>query len=306
MATRTMVGHRLTFHVWQHPDEKRPPSNLDGINLADYMYGWCNERLRIPMVDESTQNWTRIEKAEQHGRNVVIVNVCSGKWGERGPVVNSASGEVGYNLEEKDVPAAYTRGVLMCPPAGNTALFFSEYNNRGSGAVQLLRAFITDWRRSGTGFTIDSDRIIESEAFLQSGSVTAVEVHQLYRTHDPADPLSDKPGYIVHAFRSGRGSALPIVKYFQIKDNPSRACEIVSIPERDLDDSSIVYVTVKVGGRQKRIQVGDPDDSIYYREVLNEWNESNLTDDEILERCNVKAIEYLDRLGEEWLPIWME
>jgi len=66
-----------------------------------------------------------------------------------------------------------------------------------------------------------------------------------------------------------------------------------------------VYVTVKVGGRQKRIQVGDPDDSIYYREVLNEWNEPNLTDDEILERCNVKAIEYLDRLGEEWLPIWM-
>lgn len=305
MATRTMVGHRLTFHVRQYPDEKRPPSNLDGTNLVDYMHQWCTSHIQEPIVDDSTQNWTRIERVERHGQNVVIVTVCAGKWGERGPVVNSASGEVGYNLEEQDVPAAYTRGVLMCPPAGNTALFFSEYNNRGSGAVQLLRAFVSDWRHSDTGFTIDYDRVIESEAFLQSGSVTSVEVHQLSRTHDSADPLSDKPGYIIHAFRSGRGSTLPIVRYFQIKDNPSRACEIVGIPEQNLEDSSIVYVTVKVKGRQKRIQIGDPDDSIYYREVLNEWNQPILTDDEILERCNEKAIEYLNRLDEEWLPIWM-
>ena len=145
MAMRTMVGHRLTFHNRQHPDEKRQPANLDGVNLADYMDEWCRSRIHQPIVDDSTQNWTQIDRVDRCSKSVMLVSVCAGKWGERGPVVNSANGAVGYNLEEQDVPAAYTRGVLMCPPAGNTALFFSEYNNRGSGAVQLLRAFVSDW-----------------------------------------------------------------------------------------------------------------------------------------------------------------
>ena len=61
-----------------------------------------------------------------------------------------------------------------------------------------------------------------------------------------------------------------------------------------------IHVTVKAGGKTKKILIGDPNSGFFYREVLNKADEAVLSDSDFIERCTDKAKDCLDRIGLEW------
>lgn len=153
----------------------------------------------------------------------------SGKAGEEGVVYDVESGQSILTLSENDVPTSSARAILLCPPRGEMALWFSEYSARSSGASLLLDLFKKDWGGFSTGFTFSKSRLIAAEIALNEGIVTEVEVRLSRRSEDRSVGVDGKVGTVSHRFKPAKGGALSgrIIDVFRA--NPAKAYELVEI-----------------------------------------------------------------------------
>ena len=152
--------------------------------------------------------------------------------------------------------------------------------------------------------TMKRERMIETEAFLEGARVTEIEVRSYAAPSDIADSTNESLGYISHtAHTRKRSKGLPFELVRRFEDTPALAGRYVGIDETNAEGQEI-YVTVKAGGKTKKILIGDPNSGFFYREVLNEADEPVLSDADFIERCTDKARDCLDRIGLEWQNEW--
>lgn len=305
MGRRTIAGHKLTFNKSRKPDEVMCPANLAGQKLQDIFANWAEGLIDEGIISARGQNFLRVQEVKRYSDHVVVVDTMSGKAGEEGVVYDIDSGKSKLTLTEKDVPTSSARAVLISPPRGQVAIWFSEYSARSSGAFLLLELFKKKWSTFGTDTTFNLDRLIASEIALETGVVTEVEVRLTRRSDDDADPLDVKEGTVSHVFKAKRGKGLSgsIIDIF--RRNPAEVYDLVEIRAPDIDESSEVFVSVNVDGHTRKVEISNLDDGVYFREELNASGEPILDDNEIVSYCACEAKTFLERCGCDWDDSWV-
>lgn len=305
MARRTLIAHELRFHEKYAKKNAKvyEPRDLAGPSLCEVFLDWCNTVDQEVLRDEKLNTWLNIESALMYSDAIVLVKLAIGKWGEEGKLLESDTGETIMEIGENQAATGATRAALFVPPFGEAALFFSESSNRGCGGSKLLPKFASYWSKKSDEITMTRDRLVEAE-LVDEARVKEIEVRYYIAPSDIADSFGEGFGYISHTIHSKRrGKGLPPAVFDSLKSKPMLANRYVGIR---VDDSvnQEVYVTLQVGGKTKKIALDDPQDGFYYREVLNDWGEQSLDDDEFINRCTAKAVDCLARFGGEWKEEW--
>ena len=304
MGRRTIAGHKLSFHKWRDRSSEASPSDLGGKSLADIFEEWAKSRSNQGVIKVADQSFLRIERVERYNGNIVLVETMSGKAGEEGIVYNTNNSEAIYELTAEDVPTSEARAVLLCPPRGQAALWFSEYSARSSGASLLLGLFEKEWGTLNTGYTFDKTRLIAKEIAIESGIVTELEVRLIRRSNDRAEGLETVEGVVSHRFKPTKKKPLPGGIINTLRKNPAKAYELVEIDSPTDAKGAEIFVSVEVDGRKRKVQIFNSDDGVYFREELNGPDKPTLSDNEIVEYCTAEAVTFLERCGGEWLPEW--
>lgn len=304
MGRRTIAGHKLTFNIYGKPLELVPPAALLGERLQDLFLGWAKQKQKEGMILVRGQSFLRIVDVKRYNDCIVLVETMSGKAGESGEVYDSENGKTLFSLAEKDVPTSSARAVLVCPPRGDMALWFSEYSARSSGASLLLELFKKDWRHFDTGLTFNKNRLIASEIALDRGLVTEVEVRLTRRSDDRGRGIEEKVGTISHKFKPTRKFQLLGSVIDRFRSNPVEAYELVEIRSPREDDEAQIYVSVDVEGHSRKIEIFNPEDGVYFREELNASGEPILNNMEIISYCIGESKTFFRRAGGEWDDSW--
>lgn len=304
MGRRTIAGHKLTFHKFRKPTELVCPAEISGESLLDIFAAWAKKFMQDGVVSVRGQSFLRVVDVERFNEYIVIVDTMSGKAGEEGVVYDTDSGEAKFNLTEKDAPTSSARAILICPPRGEVALWFSEYSARSSGASLLLEAFKKSWGSFNTGTTFDKARLIASEIALEEGLVTEVEVRTTRRSDDRSDGLFVREGTVSHKFKAAKGSPLSGAIIDKFRKDRSAAFDLVEIKEPSRDEESEIFVSVDVEGHRRKVEIFNLDDGVYFREELNAAGEPPLNDAGIVAYCADEARTFLERSGCDWEDSW--
>lgn len=304
MGRRTIAGHKINFHKSRKPELPESPADLCGNSLTAIFANWAQEMSDSGLLEAGNQTFLCVVSAYRYSNSVVVVKTMSGKAGEEGEVIDSSNNEVRLRLSPRDVPTSSTRAVLVCPPRGNTALWFSEYSARSSGASQLLTMFEKYWRSQNTGITMKKARLIAQEIALEDGLLTEVEVRLTRRADDRADGVDTATGTISHKFKPSKNNRLlgRLIDIF--RDNPARAYELVEIEDIPEDRDAEIFVSVDIDGRHRKVQIFNQDDGVFFREELNDSTHPVLDDDQLVRFCSEESASFLERCNEEWDPAW--
>lgn len=304
MGRRTIAGHKLTFNKQRKREEHICPADLGNEGLWAIFARWAEGLMEEGLIQVGGQSFLRVKAVNRFSNHVVIVDTLSGKAGEEGVVYDAESGESRLTLTENDVPASSARAILVSPPRGEVALWFSEYSARSSGASLLLDYFKKSWRNFDTGTTFNKDRLIASEIALEKGLVTEVEVRTTRRSDDHSDGVVAKEGVVSHRFKPTKNKWISgaIIDVFRM--DRSKAYDLVEISAPDAGDKSEIYVSVNVDGRTRKVEIFNPDDGVYFREELNASNAPILSDLEIVYYCAGEAKTFLERNGCDWEESW--
>lgn len=304
MGRRTIAGHKLAFNKSRKPDELLCPASLGGRRLQDVFAEWAEKLKDEGIVQVKDQSFLCVQDVKRYSDHVIVVDTLSGKAGEEGVVYDAESGDSLFELTESDVPTSAARAILVSPPRGNMALWFSEYSARSSGASLLLQHFDKHWRDFGTETTFNRCRLVASEIALEEGCLTEVEVRLTRRSDDRADGLETKEGVVSHMFKPGKGRPLSGRLIDVFRKNPAKAYDLVEIKEPGESSDQKIFVSVEVGGRTRKIDISNLDDGVYFREELNAAGEPILSDSEIVAYCASEAKVFLERSGLDWEDSW--
>lgn len=298
MGCRTIAGHKLTFNKRGKRDKHICPADLVGEGLQDVFARWAEGLIGKGVIRVSGQSFLRVVGVERFNDYIVIVRTMSGKAGEEGVVYDAESGESRLTLAETDVPASSARAILVSPPRGEWALWFSEYSARSSGASLLLEHFKKSWSDFNTGATFKKERLVAAEIALEKGIVTEVEVRATRRSDNRSE------GTVSHSYKPPRGNPLSGTIIDAIRRNRAKAFDLVEISAANANDDSEIYVSVNVDGHTRKVEVFNPDDGVYFREELNAADEPVLSDAEIVAYCAGEVKTFLERGGCDWEEAW--
>lgn len=305
MGRRTIAGYKLTFNKYRKPAEHMCPTDLSGERLQDIFATWASELMKEGgVIQAGEQSFLRVVDVARFNDYIVVVSTMSGKAGEDGMVYDSESGKVRLVLTAKDVPTSSARAVLICPPRGDTALWFSEYSARSSGASLLLNVFKKYWVANRAGTTFNKNRLVAAEIALENGVVTEVEVRMVRRPDDRSDGLYAREGTVTHKFKAAKGRPLSGKIISKFRKDRSKAYDLVEIKEPNRDEDSEIYVSVDVDGHSRKVDIFNLDDGIYFREELNAEDEPSLSDDNLIAYCAVESRLFLERSGCDWDDSW--
>lgn len=70
------------------------------------------------------------------------------------------------------------------------------------------------------------------------------------------------------------------------------------------EDNSRIYVSVNVDGHNRKVEIFDPDDGIYFREEFNSTDTPILSDEDIVRYRTEEAHAFFVRSGSEWNSSW--
>ena len=306
MGRRTLAGHRLGFNVKRKPKELLSPADLSGKSLSDWLANWAEEKKAEGIIETSSQSYLRIDEVIRWSPSVVLIHTMAGKAGEQGEIIDSSDNSVKFTISETDIPASSSRALLVCPPRGTMALWFSEYSTRSSGARMLLSYFEKCWSKLETGITFTDSRLIESDAPLANGVVTELEVRFSKQADDRADGEDYLAGVISHRFKFTKGKRLSGRIIETIRQNPEKAYDLMELKRGDALTNEEIFVSVDIEGKRRKIQVFNPDDGLYFREELNDSVHPVLSDDEFVRYCSERSASFLKRSGQDWDYAWSQ
>lgn len=150
----------------------------------------------------------------------------------------------------------------------------------------------------------DARALLGSLGFPENG---LSEGSSLYRRRTLGTSISEAVSGIAD---SGASSGEPMTYGYQWRGKAQIGGRTVYLAvdasngdETDAEGQEI-HVTVRAGGKTKKILIGDPNSGFFYREVLNKADEAVLSDSDFIERCTDKAKDCLDRIGLEWKNEW--
>lgn len=303
MGRRTINAHKLLFNKLRDPEMLLSPADIDNESLIDVVERWATRLTEKDAIEVYVESHITIKNVHRFNNNILIIDVMSGRSGEPGIVHDLEGKAEDIQIGEKQAPMSSCRAVLFSPSNGQMAMWFSEYSARSSGARNLLTLLEREWPKLETGAKLKATRVIMSEAVLESGKITEIEVRLSRRSPDRADGAQTVTGTYSHVFKPGKKAPLSAQLLSVFRTNPTKAYENVGLSEKDSDDRE-VFVSIDVDGHKRKIQVTNPDDGLYFHEELNGPGEPILTNDELIEFCSQEAISYFERSGYYWDDSW--
>lgn len=305
MGRRTINAHKLAFSKLREPETLISPADINGDSLIDTIESWAVKLESDGAVEVSPETYVSVEKVRRFNRNILIVDVMSGKSGETGIVHDLDGVSDDIPIGEMQAPMSCCRAVLFSPSNGQMAMWFSEYSARSSGARHLLTLLKKSWPHFDTGTKFNESRVIMAEAIAERGKITEVEVRLVRRAADLADGVLTDQGTYSHVFRPNRKRPLPIRLLDVFRRDPTKAFEYVELSGGETDERE-VFVSVDIDGHKRKIRVSDPDDGVYYHEELNGPGEPSLTDEELVSYCSKEAVSFFERSGYCWEAPWSQ
>lgn len=303
MGRRTLNAHKLVFNKLRDTDKLLSPADINGESLIDIIERWCIELKSAGDIEVFAESFITIKEVNRYSNNILIVEVMAGKTGEVGVVHDLEGYSEDILIGEKQAPMSSCRALLFSPNGGQMALWFSEYSERSSGARNLLKLLTKKWASFQTGAKLNSSRVVMSEAILENGKITEVEVRLVRRAADLTDGVESVKGVISHVFKPGRKTPLSAKLISVFRKNPEAAYDYVEIPEIVSEESEI-FVSVDVDGHKRKINIGDAEDGVYFHEELNGPGKPKLSDSELVDYCTEEAVSYFDRSGYCWDEAW--
>lgn len=303
MGRRTVKAHKLWFNKLREPDNLLCPIDINGESLLSLVERWAEDLKSEGAIEVCSETYVTVQDVRRFNGNILIIEAMSGKSGEPGVVRDLEGVADDIPIGENQAPLSSCRAAILCPNNGQMALWFSEYSSRSSGARHLLTLLQRRWTSLETGAKFNKRRVVMSEALLESGKITEIEVTFTRRCADLADGIASMTGMFSHVFKPDRKNPLSSRLLGIFKKNPAKAYEYVEIAEKDVGERE-VFVSVDVGGHKRKINVSDPDDGLYFHEELNGPGEPPLSDAELTGYCCEEAVPLFERSGYYWDDAW--
>ncbi|WP_405807522.1 hypothetical protein OG729_20340 [Streptomyces sp. NBC_00210] len=296
-ATDTRWGTRLPsfqfciyeFGVRQHnrKNSSRPVVEFNSRrhDLLDSLRRFMRDGLGVKGITLSHgEHYIRLMGMDEEHRTL-WPTVESGRFGNTGKVVNTATGDDAYSIGNEDAPTYPLRQFFVVPRSGHSALWVTEVIGHSSAITSLWTTF-SDWFRA----EYDNDRLVVRRSPLQNTDawkafISESELHEVKFLAHVADS-DGAVGIKTKEFtaKSGWGRQLPkdwISRAYARELPPSAVFHIEGLPEPDE-----VHLEIEREGKSRTIVVGRefprfmyqvetpdgerPDDATFRREVLSE------------------------------------
>jgi hypothetical protein len=150
-----------------------------------------------------------------------------------------------------------TRGVLLVPKLGTSALVFSERSAGHGGMPGLLDQFVDTFNAKFENHLMKKHSVVKTEAWLKAAKLTKVEgTVRRYRSDVASDPGDEVIGELTHTFAPQKGQKfLPRRIWEALRDRKLDRTKFLGFEEgTELDE---VDVTLTDGTQSKTFELGN-------------------------------------------------
>lgn len=294
--------------LWAHPKGNRK----DRINLSELADGdllhlfrrFAAEVTAEQLHNKSNESYAEVVEDTPIGRSLTLA-VEVGRYGEEGRVIDTTTMEEKSKFAKTDAIQVITHGVLLLPPGATSALIFLERANNQCGVIRLLDLFKGRFALAYPDLRLETDAVIEGEAWLASAQLVRVSAYRRHKGSDRSDNYegAQKPkfaGDLTHSLVPGIGmKSLPRSIFDGLRGGAIKVGELLSFAEGD--DESEAEVTLEGNGKRKTFIIGrERRPSVSY--PLSKHNEDAWSAERIRNFVFGKemAVDLFDRFGIDW------
>lgn len=312
MARRTIGFAEVSVTRARCADEGPVPLNEVGPHgLHRLVADWA--ALKSDITDREQQIYTAVERAESFTA-AVLMEIGTGSWGDdRRQLVHAKGAVPPRPIDVDDAATVGTRALLLTPPGGDQALYFSEREGHYVGGSRVWNAIEAQIR--GTEKVADRNHVLralvpkkttvvmESE-WLEGVRLQAVAVSRLRRASRWGDTVVPDDLVVKQSIRaSGKGHLSPRwLTDILGAESREEAAGVVHL-EGD-DEIKTIELTVSDGSREKTFEIESPGTPAL-REVLNGHGQPVLDDLQFVDRCAELASNYYRRVGQTFDYAWL-
>ena len=302
-AERSLVMYKLCFAARAKKDVALWSEDVMGRSATAHFREFCEEcEGRIVSIPRTEKFIVVIESRDK--RRGVLAQCRSGKAGEEGQVVNTATSEVEHQYGRASAPMFQSRVYLWLPPyKAKYALACVEHVNGAAGDTVLLKGF--EKHLLGKDVVVQREQVMIAEAMNELASLERIE----YRTYLNGPDLEDNvrgaqrgSDYLSITLKHGRANPFPWDWLSSIRQDRRCVREMFGMAGDLVDPdnpNASLHVTVKDhNGAQKTFAVGESLD-FPLREVLNPYGSPPLLDGEFVSRCAELCEDAAGRMGRE-------
>lgn len=301
-SERSFVMYAVFFNRKYRSNEILDPNDLDGESAGKMLLEYCGKNSRDMVQFGATDKFVVFGSGEEQ-HDGVIVNMESGRAGERGRVVRVTTRRTIAEYGEEDAKLVRSRVFLQMKRGYNYALLFVEYVYGFAGNVTLpvlLRKYLLDRLPN---VTMKWDAVMEGREYKQIAGIEKIEVKRYISSTDVTDGLVFKGSTITQVLNHPKGRLFQPALLKNILSEKDGLGEIFRISGTLIDPKDEdVEVSVQVrstDGRTKKFRLGDGF-SLPVREVLNEAGKPPVSDEEFLAHCRMRGKEIFKMVGRNW------
>lgn len=297
-APRSMVAYKISFNRRGRPDEVIPIDAIDGTNVGDLFFGFCQGDAGRLQEASTGGKYLRLFGARRIDDGV-MAKLLSGLGGEERQVYDIKSAEKKFDIAESDASMVTVRCFLSWKRTGRGyAILCVEHASGAAGDTVLFRPFRSYLRSVAPNVVVDFEPVVESEALESFSSLEEVEVKRYLEQGDLADRLTREGDYVAYKLGHMRGRPFGIGFVKELLTGKSDKSTLLGLRGTFLDsDRSVVSVSLKDRrGAVRKFELGESF-GMKVREVLNDAGSPPVPDDEFIEVCEDRCATIAEKAG---------
>ncbi|MFE3105973.1 hypothetical protein [Nocardia tengchongensis] len=254
------------------------------------------------LLKTTTESFANPIDIKPIGRTVTLC-VEVGRYGEIGTITNVHTMTPVGAFTKDDATSVKTHGVLLLPEGATSALLFIERAANQSGTLRVLERFTEKFGTAYPDLKLETDPVVESEAWLKYASLARVSAYSTRKPTDIADTgdqnaTTRQLGDLAHTLRPAQGmKTLPRWVYDQLVRGELDAGELLHF--RDDEQPDEVEVTLEHNGQSKTFVIGkEKRPSISMR--LSQSGEDAWPLERVRHAALTQAKDLFERLGVDW------
>lgn len=312
MARRTIGLADVAVTLSRRADEGLVPLDSVGSNgLHQLVAKWALTKPDV--TDRLKQIYTAIERVEVYSA-AVLMEVGTGSWGDdRRRLVHPDGALPPRPIDADDASTVGTRALLLAPPGGDIALYFSEREGNFVGGSRIWKAIEAQIRGASKVPDLSHElrelvpakkTVTMEEEWLEGVRLQGVAVSRVRPASSYGDSGGPEDLLVKQSIRASRKGHLNPRWLTDILSAGSRE-EAAGIVRLDGDDEiKTIELTVSDGSREKTFEIESPGTPAL-REVLNEHGNPVLEDLQFIDRCAELAAQYYRRIGQTFDYAWL-
>ncbi|WP_101466399.1 hypothetical protein [Nocardia fluminea] len=296
--------------LWAHPRGDRKTrldlsklSESDG-DLLHLFHGFAVEVTADQLLKAATESYANPIDVKSVGRAVTLC-VEVGRYGETGTITNVHTMATVGAFTKDDATSVKTHGTLLVPMGATSGLLFVERAANQSGVLRVLERFHEKFELAFPDIKLETEPVVESEAWLKRASLTRVSAYSTRKPTDVADTgdlnaTTRQLGDLAHTLRPPQGKKeLPRWVYDKLAQGELDARQLLHF--RDDEQPEEVEVTLELNGQSKTFVLGrEKQPSISM--LMSKSGEDAWQLEKVRTFVLAQATELFDRLGVDWRP----